>query len=81
MVEKKFFAHESPVAGKKTPWDRAKNFGTTAGAENIANGAAAGRATIMQWWHSPGHLKNMMGAHNRVGLGNFKTTWTQMLGG
>jgi len=81
MVEKKFFAHESPVAGKKTPWDRAKNFGTTAGAENIAAGAAAGQATIMQWWHSPGHLKNMMGSHNRVGLGNFKTTWTQMLGG
>ncbi|MCX5685710.1 MAG: CAP domain-containing protein, partial [Planctomycetota bacterium] len=80
MVEKSFFAHESPVAGKKTPWDRAKNFGASANAENIANGASSGAATIMQWWHSPGHLKNMMGSHNRVGLGNFKTTWTQMLG-
>lgn len=80
MAEKSFFAHESPVAGKKTPWDRAKNFGASAGAENIAAGSAGGQSTIMQWWHSPGHLKNMMGSHNRVGLGNFKTTWTQMLG-
>jgi uncharacterized protein YkwD len=35
----------------------------------------------MQWWHSPGHLKNMMGSHGRVGLGNFQKTWTQMFGG
>jgi uncharacterized protein YkwD len=81
MTEKKFFAHESPVAGKKTPWDRAKNFGTSAGAENIAAGSSSGTATITQWWHSPGHLKNMMGSHSRMGLGNFNTTWTQMLGG
>jgi len=81
MVEKTFFAHESPVSGKSQPWDRAKNFGTSANAENIASGASTGVEAIMQWWHSPGHLKNMMASHGRAGLGNFQKTWTQMFGG
>ncbi|MCX5674319.1 MAG: CAP domain-containing protein [Planctomycetota bacterium] len=81
MVEKKFFAHESPVPGKSQPWDRAKNFGTSANAENIASGASTGLEAIMQWWHSPGHLKNMMASHSRAGLGNYQKTWTQMFGG
>jgi hypothetical protein len=80
MVEKGFFAHESPVEGKKTPWDRARNFGTSAHAENIAAGADTGAGSIRQWWYSPGHHKNMMGGHRRVGLGRHKKTWTQMFG-
>ncbi len=80
MVEKGFFAHESPVEGKKTPWDRARNFGTSAHAENIAAGADTGARSIKQWWYSPGHHKNMMGGHRRVGLGRHKKTWTQMFG-
>jgi uncharacterized protein YkwD len=80
MVEKSFFAHDSPVPGKKTPWDRAKRAGTSAGAENIAAGAATGAATNQQWFHSPGHHKNMLGNHSRMGLGRFKNTWTQMFG-
>ena len=39
MKEKGFFDHTSPIAGKKSPWDRARNFGTTANGENIAMGA------------------------------------------
>jgi uncharacterized protein YkwD len=58
-----------------------ENFGATANAENIANGSAGGPDTILQWWHSPGHLKNMMDSHSRVGLGCFQKTWTMMLGG
>ena len=80
MVEKKFFAHDSPVEGKKTPWDRARNFGTSAHAENIAGGADTGAGAIRQWFHSPGHHKNMMGGHRRVGLGRHQKTWTQMFG-
>ena len=80
MVEKKFFAHDSPVPGKKTPWDRAKRFGTTAHAENIAAGASTGAGSIQQWWYSPGHHTNMMGNHSRVGLGRYGKTWTQMFG-
>jgi len=80
MVEKKFFAHDSPVRGKKTPWDRAKRFGTTAYAENIAAGSSTGEGSIQQWWYSPGHHKNMMGNHSRVGLGRHGKTWTQLFG-
>jgi uncharacterized protein YkwD len=80
MVEKKFFGHESPVEGKKTPGDRARNFGTSAHAENIAGGSDTGTGAIRQWWYSPGHHKNMMGGHHRVGLGRHRKTWTQMFG-
>jgi len=80
MVEKKFFAHQSPVPGKREPWDRARRFGTTAHAENIASGADTGPGANRQWFHSPGHHKNMLGKHSRVGLGRHHQTWTQMFG-
>jgi len=80
MATKGFFAHESPVPGKKQPWDRAKNFGTTASAENISMGVTTGAEVNQQWFHSPGHHKNMLGAHVRMGLGNFQKHWTQMFG-
>ncbi|MEM9021934.1 MAG: CAP domain-containing protein [Planctomycetota bacterium] len=76
-----FFAHNSPVEGKTTPWDRARNFSTTASGENIAAGYGSGVAATMGWWYSPGHLKNMMGrGHNRVGLGQEDRHYTQMFG-
>lgn len=82
MVEHGFFAHESPVPGKTSPWDRAKNFGTTASGENIAAGYGTGHAATMGWWYSPGHLKNMMGGgHRRISVGRHQNHWTQMFGG
>lgn len=75
-----FFAHESPVPGKTTPWDRAKNFGTTASAENIAMGYADGNAANLGWFHSPGHHKNMLGNHKRIGLGVHNTHYTELFG-
>ncbi len=80
MKEHNFFAHDSPVPGKKTPWDRARNFGTTANAENIFAGSPKGEAAIRAWWYSPGHHKNMLGNHNRVGLGRHDKHWTQVFG-
>lgn len=81
MVTKGFFAHNSPVPGKTTPWDRAKNFGTSASGENIAAGYKNGFAVIKGWWHSPGHLKNMMGrGHKRIAVGQKNQTYTQMFG-
>jgi uncharacterized protein YkwD len=81
MATLNFFAHESPVAGKKTPWDRAAKFGTSASGENIAMGARSGPASIWMWWYSPGHLKNMTnGGHNRIGLGQNGVYWTQLFG-
>ena len=81
MAEKGFFAHESPVAGKKTPWDRAKNFGTSASGENIFMGSAEPHGAIMAWFYSPGHHKNMFGQGQlRIGLGCSGNHWTQMFG-
>ena len=37
--------------------------------ENIAAGQDTGEGAIHAWWHSPGHHKNMLGGHGRVGLG------------
>ncbi len=74
-----FFAHESPVPGKTTSADRAKNFGASASAENIAQ-AREPLDAIEMWWHSPGHHRNMLGDHKRVGLGRSEKFWTQMFG-
>lgn len=81
MIKHDFFAHNSPVEGKTTPWDRAKNFGTKASGENIAAGYKDGMAVTIGWWRSPGHLKNMMGkGHNRIGVGQEVKHYTQMFG-
>ncbi len=81
MEKLKFFAHESPVSGKKTPWDRAKNFGTSASGENIYLGSESGHDAHMAWFHSPGHFKNQLGmGHKRIGVGRHNRHWTQLFG-
>lgn len=82
MKEKGFFAHNSPVAGKETPWKRAGNFGTSASAENIFAGSTSPQAANKAWWYSPGHHVNMLApGHKRGGMGHFSGNWTQMFGG
>ena len=81
MNKKGFFAHESPVPGKKTPWDRAGNFGTKASGENIYMGSPSPNSANKGWFYSPGHHKNMFkGGHTRIGLGRYGGHWTQMFG-
>ncbi|MEI6655419.1 MAG: CAP domain-containing protein [Verrucomicrobiota bacterium] len=81
MAEKDFFAHESPVSGKRLPWDRAKNFGTTASSENIFMGSSDSHEANMGWFYSPGHHKNMfMPGLARIGMGCTGNHWTQMFG-
>jgi uncharacterized protein YkwD len=81
METLKFFAHESPVEGKKTPWDRAKRFGTIASAENIFMGLRDGKAANEGWFHSPGHHKNMLAAdHVRIGVGRSGVYFTEEFG-
>jgi uncharacterized protein YkwD len=80
MVKLNFFAHESPVEGKTTPWERAKRMGATASAENIASGARDGKAANMMWFDSPGHHKNMLGPYARVGVGRSGEKYTEMFG-
>jgi uncharacterized protein YkwD len=82
MAEQKFFAHESPVPGKKTPWDRAAKAGTTASGENIYAGSSDSHSANMGWFYSPGHHKNMFSpGQKRIGLGQHGSHWTQMFGG
>lgn len=80
MEKLKFFSHESPVSGKKSPGDRAQRFGSSYSAENIAMGTIDGTAANLMWWHSPGHHKNMLGSHSRVGVGRSGIYWTEMFG-
>jgi len=80
MQRLEFFAHESPVSGKTTPWDRAKRMGTTANAENIYYGVHDGRVANQVWFHSPPHHKNMLGSYSRVGMGRSGSYFTEMFG-
>ena len=80
MVQKGFFAHESPVPGRRTPGDRAKEVGTTASGENIAAGYDLGSGANRGWFLSPGHFMNMFRDYKRVGIGSYEETWTQKFG-
>ena len=76
-----FFAHESPLPGKRTPWDRAAQAGTRASGENIYMGSTQPSSANKGWFYSPGHHKNMFKAsHTRIGLGRYQKHWTQCFG-
>ena len=83
MVDRNFFAHESPVAGNASPTDRVKNAGYPGGAgENIAYGPSSGEATFWMWFDSPGHHKNMAGeGYTQLGVGRWQNRFTQNFGG
>jgi len=80
METEKFFSHSSPIEGKHRFSDRAKLMGTTASAENIYSGSVKGTIAQKSWWHSPGHHRNMMGDHQRIGVGRSGRLFTQMFG-
>jgi hypothetical protein len=81
MAEHNFFAHVSPVPGKKSFTDRARLAGTTASGENIYSGGNNPHGANKGWFFSPGHHKNMFnGGQRRIGLGHFNGRWTQMFG-
>lgn len=80
MEQHNFFSHESPLPGKKSFTDRARLFNTSASGENIAMGTTDGARANEMWWHSPGHHKNMLGEHRRVGVGRSKVHWTELFG-
>lgn len=80
MERLNFFSHDSPVPGKTTPWDRARLAGTSASGENIAMGTIDGAVANEMWWHSPGHHRNMLGNHARVGVGRNGKYWTELFG-
>jgi uncharacterized protein YkwD len=77
MNDKKFFAHDSPVPGKRTPSDRARLEGTSCGAENIYMGGSKAEGAFWGWFESLGHHRNMMAPHRQIGIGCYGTYWTE----
>jgi uncharacterized protein YkwD len=74
-----FFAHQSPVPGKTTPWDRVKLTGMRAlgVGENIAE-ASGPSGAHNGWCHSSGHHRNLLAAGWRLlGVGNSGHFWCQ----
>lgn len=81
MVEHKFFAHESPVEGRRSFTDRAREVGTTASAENIAMGHQDPIDANKAWFHSAGHFRNFFHSnYTRIGYGSHGKYYTQLFG-
>ncbi len=77
MNDKKFFAHDSPIPGKRSPQDRARLEGTSCGAENIYMGGSSAEGAFWAWFESLGHHRNMMAPHRQIGIGCYNTYWTE----
>lgn len=77
-----FFAHDSPVEGKTTPWDRARlaGFEGNGASENIFAGSTSPNAAYDAWFASDGHRFNMFGNANTLGVGVSGSHWTMMGG-
>ena len=86
MVKLKFFAHHSPVKGKRAPENRVIRAGypvRTVG-ENLAQQIGApldGWGAMRAWIISPPHHRNMLKArYVHIGIGVENSTWTLNLG-
>ena len=83
MARLGFFAHESPVPEKKSPWDRAKlaGFAGNASGENIFMGSTNFQSAYDGWFGSDGHRFIMFAdGPNVLGLGISGVHWTLMTG-
>lgn len=83
MQRLNFFAHESPVPGKKSPADRAKRAKFKGGfrGENIAMGYAGAEGNYWAWFYSDGHRFNLFRkGPNTLGVGFSGRYWTMMTG-
>ena len=81
MVDRRYFAHNSPTYG--TPFQMIRAFGLsfrTAG-ENIAYGQRTPQAVVNAWMNSSGHRANILNAsYTQIGVGYVADGhyWTQM---
>lgn len=80
MLNKQYFAHESPTYG--SPFDMMQAYGIdyrTAG-ENIAKGQRSPEEVVNAWMNSPGHRENIVSpdfTHIGVGYVEQGNIWTQ----
>lgn len=84
MINKNYFAHQSPTYG--SPFDMIESFGISmaAGGENIAMNQRTPQEVVTAWMNSPGHRSNILStAYTEIGVGVAKSKsgsyyWTQM---
>jgi uncharacterized YkwD family protein len=84
MIDKGYFAHNSPTYG--SPFDMMKQFGITykTAGENIAMGQKTPQEVMTAWMNSEGHRKNILNSSfTEIGIGIAKDKsgrlyWTQM---
>lgn len=84
MINKNYFAHQSPTYG--SPFDMIESFGISmaAGGENIAMGQRTPQEVVNAWMNSPGHRGNILStSFTQIGVGCAKSKsgtyyWTQM---
>ena len=86
MVQRGFFAHESPDG--RQVWDRAvaAGYAYRKVAENIAAGQRSAEEVVRGWMESPGHRANILdGDLAQIGVGradggSYGVYWTQVFG-
>ncbi|NOZ34284.1 MAG: CAP domain-containing protein [Chlorobi bacterium] len=77
MQKENFFSHTGNDGS--SPWNRAEREGCSANAENLAENSTKNTKTVLQQWlNSEGHCKNIMGFHQKIGIGNSGSYWVQM---
>ncbi len=84
MIDKKYFAHNSPTYG--SPFQMMQKFGLrfSAAGENIAYGQRTAAEVMQTWMNSAGHRANILSqAYTNIGIGVAKAAngtlyWTQM---
>lgn len=83
MINKQYFAHDSPTYG--SPFRMMESFGIrfSAAGENIAYGQRTPQEVMNAWMNSPGHRNNILSSiYNQIGVGVAKASngtfyWTQ----
>ena len=78
-----FFAHFSPVPGKRSPGDRVKLAGypLQGASENIHMGSSSPKGAHDGWRHSSGHHRNLLAkTWVEMGTGRSGRYWTQNFG-
>lgn len=84
MIDKGYFAHNSPTYG--SPFKMMESFGLrySAAGENIAMGQQSPSQVMNAWMNSPGHRSNILSpSFTQIGVGlakdkNGRMYWTQM---
>ena len=76
-----FWSHTAPESSVAKFSTRASLCGTSASAENIAQGQSSAQSVMSSWISSSGHNTNMLnGAYTRVGIGKYGAYWGQIFG-